>query len=142
MRRAVCVIIQSVAADNIYLGVTRRNQPDRLGLPGGKVDPGESEIDAVIRETFEETGIKLEHDKLVPIYTALCPGDVNYWVTTFYYTEPVDFSPFSSLPEVEVGITPRPVLFKHLMDPKYSPFAAYNCGVAGAIAHYKLLGTS
>lgn len=30
-------------------------QPD---LPGGLVDPGESERDAVVREIFEETGVK------------------------------------------------------------------------------------
>ena len=33
-------------------------------LPGGKLDFGESLVDGVCRETFEETGIKLDSNKL------------------------------------------------------------------------------
>lgn len=42
------------------LSVSRRNKPDDLGLPGGKIDPGEKPEEAVIREAFEETGITIE----------------------------------------------------------------------------------
>lgn len=43
--------------ENSYAGTTRaadRNESGRVGLPGGKVDPGESDIEALIRECGEE----------------------------------------------------------------------------------------
>jgi len=33
--------------------------------PSGKVDPGETEIHAIVREVFEETGLKLESKKVI-----------------------------------------------------------------------------
>ncbi|MGH3506293.1 MAG: NUDIX domain-containing protein [Nocardioidaceae bacterium] len=37
------------------------------GLPGGHVEPDESLIAAAARETWEEVGIRVEHDDLSPI---------------------------------------------------------------------------
>lgn len=42
------------------LAVTRRHKPEDLGLPGGKIDPGETPERAVIRETEQETGIIIQ----------------------------------------------------------------------------------
>lgn len=38
-------------------------------LPGGLVDPGENEHEAVIREVAEETGILVQHDALKMVYS-------------------------------------------------------------------------
>ena len=40
----------------------------RYSLPGGAIDPGESALDAAVRETLEETGVVVAPDHLVGVY--------------------------------------------------------------------------
>lgn len=39
------------------LAVSRKGKPDDLGLPGGKVEAGETEFSALVREAYEEVGL-------------------------------------------------------------------------------------
>jgi len=63
-------------------------------LPGGLVDPGESEIQAVVREIGEETGIAVGSDyaKLVYAHTELSP-DKSLSVTKCLYLIFLDDTP-------------------------------------------------
>ena len=63
------------------LAVSRKNDKTKFGLAGGKVDPGETFIEAAIRECYEETG--LEAFCPIPIFSRMEPGDVDFYVPGF-----------------------------------------------------------
>lgn len=57
---AVCVLILGGEEGNFKaVGVARRNDPKSFGLIGGKIDIGESPVEAAIRECKEESGIRI-----------------------------------------------------------------------------------
>ncbi len=63
---------------------------DTYGIPAGRIEPGESSIDAAVRELFEETNLKTEARFLVKVpeeYTAAIErkdGSIkNYSVDSF-----------------------------------------------------------
>ena len=51
---ACCLILSD---DGKVLAVSRKDDPTAFGLPGGKVDPGETPAQAAARELREETGL-------------------------------------------------------------------------------------
>ena len=63
------------------LSVSRKNDPSKKGLVGGKVDPGETFMQAAVRECFEETG--LETCCLIPIFSRMEPGDVDFFAIVY-----------------------------------------------------------
>ncbi|MPQ96667.1 NUDIX domain-containing protein [Modestobacter sp. I12A-02628] len=46
---------------------TRRWYPDVWDFPGGHVDPGESELDALVRELHEELGVRVREVDQLPV---------------------------------------------------------------------------
>jgi 8-oxo-dGTP pyrophosphatase MutT (NUDIX family) len=50
-----------IIKNGLILGVSRRYDHSKFGLPGGKREPGETLTEAAIRETFEETGIQVKN---------------------------------------------------------------------------------
>ncbi len=54
--------------------LTRREDNGLWCLPGGHMDLGEMLMDTVIRETEEETGLVVEVDRLVGVYSKPYPG--------------------------------------------------------------------
>lgn len=55
-RQAACCLV--LADDGTVLAVSRKDDPMAFGLPGGKVDPGETPEQAAARELHEETGLQ------------------------------------------------------------------------------------
>jgi len=53
---SACVLIECPITGR-FLGVARRDNQNDFGLPGGKVEEGETELQAACRELEEETGI-------------------------------------------------------------------------------------
>lgn len=68
--RCCSVLIQNPET-GLFLGVTRKNDHNDWGIPGGKKEPGETDEQCAIRECLEETGIKALG--LIKIYE-----DLNY----------------------------------------------------------------
>lgn len=62
--------------------VSRPENPEQFGIPGGKLELGESAIRAAIREVYEETGIRLNGDDLHMLLSKDVPSrrepDVTY----------------------------------------------------------------
>jgi 8-oxo-dGTP diphosphatase len=75
---------QSVAAlivrDGEVLSVSAVDDDAKLDFGGGKVEPGETLREAIVREMLEEAGIALK-PPLILLYEAECDG---FWCTTFY----------------------------------------------------------
>lgn len=63
MREAAVMLI--VNSDGLILGVSRRYDHTKFGLPGGKVEPGEQPWESAIRETREETSIESNFLELI-----------------------------------------------------------------------------
>ena len=74
--RPVAATIGIVFRDGNVALVRRANPPDagRWGLPGGKIDTGESIAQAAVREVFEETGLTVTAKS---VFTAVDAFDVR-----------------------------------------------------------------
>jgi 8-oxo-dGTP pyrophosphatase MutT (NUDIX family) len=63
MKEAVCALI--FRDNGKILGVSRKDDLSQMGLIGGKVDDGETREQALLRETLEETGLRITHYKKI-----------------------------------------------------------------------------
>lgn len=52
--------VMIIVSDGLILCVSRKDDHTKFGLPGGKIEKGESALSAAIRETFEETCFVVE----------------------------------------------------------------------------------
>lgn len=69
--------------------MTKKVDPGKYTGVGGKVEPGESFVDAVVREVQEETGLTISSEKLVPngIFQIADPENDAEWVITAFMVE-------------------------------------------------------
>ncbi|MBQ8795724.1 MAG: NUDIX domain-containing protein [Clostridia bacterium] len=89
-----------IMSENKFLMV-ENDMFDHLYSVGGRVKFGESAEQAVVREVFEETGVKMEVDRLGFVHENFFPGDslvkrgnVVHEISFFFYMKvPKDFEP-------------------------------------------------
>ena len=95
--------------------VQDRVDPDWPGItfPGGHVEPGESFVDSVIREVWEETGLTVENPKLCGTKQFQTNNDERY-VVLFYKTDRFSGTLRSS-EEGEVFWIPRDTLSRYTL---------------------------
>ena len=86
MKEAAVVII---VKDGLVLGISRRNNPNKFGLIGGKVSKGETAMEAAVRETEEETGLMIGN--VFYVYSRMeprgSPDGEDFYSHCFFTTE-------------------------------------------------------
>ena len=85
LKKAACVLIFSEDGTKI-LAVSRKDDPNAFGIPGGKVDPNESFLHAAVRETLEETGYEAVVSDFAAINPFIVEDGYGYIVHTFIAT--------------------------------------------------------
>ncbi len=88
LRPSVAAIITN-AAGQILL--QRRSDNGLWGLPGGSVEIGESVTEAIVREVREETGLAVEVERLIGVYSdpsfqvfRYKDGNVVHYINTLF----------------------------------------------------------
>ena len=75
----------------------RRSDTGQWAVIGGMVDPGEEPADAVVREVFEETGVRVEPERLTGVYrtgvVTYDNGDRAQYIVTVFRCRPLSGTP-------------------------------------------------
>lgn len=101
----------------------RRADNGYWGLPGGKVDIGESVENCAVREVFEETGLRVRAGRLVGIYSnpreycvmSYPDGNIVQFVTVLFECERVSGALRISEESTDIGYFPVDALPEHTM---------------------------
>jgi phosphatase NudJ len=91
---ALCVVRKG----DQYLLVEERKHGNAWYLPGGRVEPGETLMDAAIRETLEESGVPVELEGVLRVEHTPRP-ERQARVRVVFIARPVDDTPPKSEPD-------------------------------------------
>lgn len=133
---AVCVLLPTRWDTEHILAISRRNDVTQWGIPGGKVDLGETNVHAAVREIQEEVGLTMVANMLEPIYVGPCYGKdgKDFWVTTYLYQGTFKADGLVA----EEGMELREFHLRELCNLLTSPFAPYNQNVLAALRTFKM----
>lgn len=110
---AICLIMTH---DGMVLSVTRKTDPNMHGLPGGKVDPGETPKQAAARELSEEVGLTA-----TDLHQVFSQKDGQGFITTTFACEVDDGDISTDEPGRIAWVHPSV-----LVNPATSPYVDYN----------------
>lgn len=77
---------------NLYLLRNDPRHPGTWGLPGGKIEPGETLLGGMERECVEELGFFPEYQRLIPI-EKFTSADANFEYNTWICVVATEFQP-------------------------------------------------
>jgi ADP-ribose pyrophosphatase YjhB (NUDIX family) len=97
----------------LYLMRDDPKHPDTWGLPGGRMEPGETMIESIKRECEEELGAMPDYIKLVPL-EKFTTADQHFAYHTFFCSVANEFVPelnheHTGWAWLSSGVWPRPM---------------------------------
>ena len=119
IKTAVCVLFEK---DGEFLSVSRKDNQTDFGLPGGKLNPGETLIECAQRELMEETGYNL---RIVPWNPFMKVDSTNTFVITFKAEKFGDDS-LNTISEIDTTKETGVVSFIHRKQLCRGTFKQYN----------------
>ncbi|MBJ6724651.1 NUDIX domain-containing protein [Geomesophilobacter sediminis] len=84
----VTSVVAVIVDEEEQVLLTKRSVPPFLGewvMPGGKIDLGESIVEALEREVLEEVGLAVQVGRLIDVFEHVTPGTDNYHFIIIYY---------------------------------------------------------
>lgn len=122
LKQAILLLYPDPETGSKVLSVSRKDNHNLLGLPGGKAEEEETLIQGLVREVREEVGIELDPTKLMFLFQ---DWDGDYDTLTYVYDGVVKDLP--KLPFVnKEGAKVEYVTPEQLTNPSSSPFSEYN----------------
>ena len=86
---------------------TGAGKQGKWSLPAGKVEPGESAVDTMIREVWEETGLDVEPVDIVGFYHSMATSEGSYGLNVLFRAEIISGSPTVSAEHPDVRFVDR-----------------------------------